>query len=360
MTAEAAQGNGQGNGPGARQTVRPDVLLKELDQLWAEFGKGSEETTQSGVVRACTLTWIMVVEGGSANVREADEMLAHVMRVHPSRAVVVLVREGEERSLKGSVSAQCWRPFGSKQQMCIERILLETTRAGACDVPAVLRALLVADLPVVLFCRNTHLLALDGIRESSRMADRVVVDMAYHGTQCLDQWPKLPELGRYVSDLAWDRILGFRRAIAAHFATETARELLADLESLCVGTRDGWPAPEAAYLLSWILGSLGYARSGPAWTREGRDLEAGFCAVPGSPQPVSFVEFRGSRQTVRFVAGGRNGSQGQLLVIPLGETPSDTEMLSDEMVVEYRRRSFEHFLPETIRLFEERRYLAHE
>jgi glucose-6-phosphate dehydrogenase assembly protein OpcA len=356
MTEEATPGNGT---TAPRQTVKPDVLLKELDKLWAEFGKGAEEGSQGGVVRACTLTWITVVEGDSAKVREADEMLAHVMRVHPSRAVVVLVREGEDRNLKGSVSAQCWRPFGSKQQMCIERILLETTRAGACDVPAVLRALLVADLPVVLYCRNTHLLALDGIRESSRMADRVVVDMAYHETECLDMWPRLPEMGRYVSDLAWDRIIGFRRAIASHFASPQARELLDNLKGVYVGTRKDFPTPESAYLLSWILGCLGYTRNGDDWVKAGRYLETGFCAAPIAEQPVSFVEFRGEHQTVRFVPGAANGSEGNLLVIPLGETLSDMELLSDEMVVEYRRRSFEQFLPETIRLFEERRYLAH-
>jgi|GEM_PF-2436938 len=343
-----------------RQTVNPEALLSDLNRLWAEFGKGAADNTQGGVVRACSLTWITVVEGDGANVRQVDEMLAEVMRVHPSRAIVVLVRDGEERSLKGSVSAQCWRPFGSKQQVCIERILLETTRAGACDVPAVLRALLVADLPVVLFCPNTHLLGLDGIRESSKMADRVVVDMAFHESQCLDRWPRLPELGRFVSDLAWDRIIRFRRAIAAHFNTVTARALLDNLESLRVGTRDGSPAPEAAYLLSWILHSLGYTGEGDTWAKGDHRIAAGFAAGGEVSCPVAFVEFQGANQNIRFVVGGKNGSHGKTVVIPLGDTPSDTELLSDEMVVEYRRRSFEQFLPTTISLFTERRYLADE
>ncbi|MCW5966298.1 MAG: glucose-6-phosphate dehydrogenase assembly protein OpcA, partial [Bryobacterales bacterium] len=186
-----------------RTSVQPALLLRQLDELWSGFSKGGDETTDGAVVRACSLTWLTVVEGDDQTVSEVDEMLAGVMRVHPSRAVVVLLRDGDARSMKGSVSAQCWRPFGSKQQVCIERILLETTRAGACDLPAVVRALLVADLPVVLFCRHADLLELEGINETSQLADRVVVDIAYQNSACAKLWPRLPGLGRYVSDLSW-------------------------------------------------------------------------------------------------------------------------------------------------------------
>jgi glucose-6-phosphate dehydrogenase assembly protein OpcA len=360
-----------------RDVVHPEALLKQLDALWTEFGKG-EVDSANGVVRACSLTWITVIEGDNAAVAEVDAMLADVMRVHPSRAIVINLREGEDRGLKGSVSAQCWRPFGSKQQVCIERVLLETTRTGACDLPAVIRALIVADLPVVVFCRNAHLLSISGVAETSSLADRVVVDMAWRETECHDVWPRMPALGKYVSDLAWDRIRGFRRAIAEYFSSASARRILADLASLRVETRPGHPTPEAAYLLTWVLGCMGYRRSADgrnpsrSWQKDGTAVEAGFVAAPGLPDGaevaagessvIQAIEFRGGGSAVRFAlqpesaASEQGDGDTETILVPYVE--SDTALLSDEMVVEHRRRTFEHHLEQTIQLFEEPAYFA--
>lgn len=354
MTATGAEG------AELRSSVQPSLLLRQLDELWAGFSKSGDETTEGAVVRACSLTWITVLEGDDHTVSEVDEMLAGVMRDHPSRAVVILLRDGETRSVKGSVSAQCWRPFGSKQQICVERILLETTRAGACDVPAVVRALLVADLPVVMVCRNADLLQLGGIRETSQLADRVVVDIAYQNTVCAKLWPQLPGLGRFVSDLSWDRVIGFRRGIAKHFATAGHRAFLKEFTRLSVSTRPGRPSPEAAYLLSWVLNSLGFARHDSGWRCGEQVVEAGFTKDGASHEAVSAVEFHSAGHTLRFVTAAMNGNGPGRQVISVGEAPGDTELLSDEMVVEYRRRTFEQFLPETVRLFEEPHYFAHE
>ena len=63
------------------------------------------------------------------------------MREHPSRLVVLRVKPGEEASLSERVFAQCWIPFGGRQQICCEQIEITTTEAGLKDVPAVVRAL---------------------------------------------------------------------------------------------------------------------------------------------------------------------------------------------------------------------------
>jgi hypothetical protein len=353
---------------GSSSRIQPSQLLRELDTLWAEFGKKSDDLASGGVVRACSLTWISVVEGGDAEVQEADEILASVMRVHPSRAILVLLRKDEGRTLKASVSAQCWKPFGSKQQVCIERILIEASRAGACDLPAVIRALLVADLPVVVFCRDPRLLALEGIRETSQMADRVVVDISFRTGCCAHLWPELPGMGRYVSDLAWDRIIGYRRAIASYFATPSRRELLDRLQEVRVYTHAKRPAPEAAYLTSWILGSLGYVNdpdgeapkpgAGVRWRNGDRPVEVTFVQASDPGTRLAAVELRCGDDGVRFVSSGGSGGDDRLETIPVGDLPTDTELLSDEMVMEYRKRTFEQFLPPTIQLFEEAPYVA--
>lgn len=354
----------------AGEMVQPETLLAQLDALWAEFGTNGD-TSDNGLLRACSLTWITVIEGDDASVTAVDAMLSDLMRINPGRAIVVLLREGDERGLKGSVSAQCWRPFGSKRQVCIERVLLDTTRAGACDLPAIMRALIVADLPVVMFCRNAHLLSLPGIDETSRLADRVVVDIAWRGAECRDVWPRMPGFGRFVSDLAWDRIRGYRNAIAEQFDIPANRKILDTLTEIRVSTRPQRPTPEAAYLLAWILGSMGFERGeGLKWRKAAASVKAGFTATksdsPDNPNSrVQRVEFVGKHQTVQFTITARelsveatNGASE--IVVPVATVQSDAVLLSEEMVVEHRRRTFEHHLQESIRLFEEPVYFADE
>jgi glucose-6-phosphate dehydrogenase assembly protein OpcA len=216
------------------------------------------------------------------------------------------------------------------------------------------------------------------VAETSSLADRVVVDMAWRETECHDVWPRMPALGKYVSDLAWDRIRGFRRAIAEYFSSASARRILADLASLRVETRPGHPTPEAAYLLTWVLGCMGYRRSADgrnpsrSWQKDGTAVEAGFVAAPGLPSGaevaagessvIQAIEFRGGGSAVRFAlqpeaaATGHGDGDTETILVPCVE--SDTALLSDEMVVEHRRRTFEHHLEQTIQLFEEPAYFA--
>ncbi|MCW5964075.1 MAG: hypothetical protein KIT83_08555, partial [Bryobacterales bacterium] len=138
------------------------------------------------------------------------------------------------------------------------------------------------------------------------------------------------------------------------------RPFLKEFTRLSVSTRPGRPSPEAAYLLSWVLNSLGFARQDSAWRCGEQVVEAGFTEDGAPYEPVAAVEFYSPSHTLRFGVVAANGNDPGRQTICVGETPGDTELLSDEMVVEYRRRTFEQFLPETIRLFEEPHYFAHE
>ena len=116
--------------------IRPERILKELDELWVNLGQQSEG---SGVLRACAMTLIVITPDEGADA--LGETLAKLMREHPSRLVVLRVKPGSEASLTERVLAQCWMPFGSRQQICCEQIEITTTDAGIKDVPAVVRAL---------------------------------------------------------------------------------------------------------------------------------------------------------------------------------------------------------------------------
>src|SRR5437016_137638 len=148
-------------------TIQPDRILQELSELWVSLGKPSDGES-TGVLRACAMTLVVVAEA-QEDAAEVGETLALLMRDHPSRAVVVRVRDSQEAELEARVFAQCWKPFGQRRQICCEQIEISTSNSSLADVPAVVLPLVVADLPVILWFRPPRLLASPALQGLARI-----------------------------------------------------------------------------------------------------------------------------------------------------------------------------------------------
>ncbi|MDZ7636695.1 MAG: hypothetical protein U5J83_00305, partial [Bryobacterales bacterium] len=99
-----------------------------------------------------------------------------------------------------------------------------------------------------------------------------------------------------------------------------------------------------------------------------QSIHAGFVGAAGNTiddprRPILAVEFRTAKQALRFAVPSLSPPVPEAetsRMIPVPAFESDTALLSDEMVVEHRRRGFEHQLEESIHLFEEPPYFADE
>src|SRR5436190_1628939 len=160
-------------------TIQPDRILHELSELWVSLGQqnGHEST---GVLRACAMTLVVVAEA-QEDAAAVGETLALLMRDHPSRAVVVRVRDTGEPDLEARVFAQCWMPFGQRRQICCEQIEISSSNSSLSDVPAVVLPLVVADLPVILWFRPPRLLASPALKDLARIATKTVIDSEIFG-----------------------------------------------------------------------------------------------------------------------------------------------------------------------------------
>ena len=123
------------------------------------------------------------------------ETLAKLMREHPSRLVVLRVKPGEEASLSERVFAQCWIPFGGRQQICCEQIEITTTEAGLKDAGRGTR-IEAPDLPVVIWTRVPGILLREACAGLLELADKVIVDSqgwAQHARRFRDPpWERAP------------------------------------------------------------------------------------------------------------------------------------------------------------------------
>src|SRR5215510_5784012 len=101
--------------------ISPESILKQLDELWVSLGQQTQAADSTGVLRACSMTLIVACDE-SDDIAEIGETLAALMPEHPSRAMLLKVLPSSERALHANVSAQCWTPFGHRQQICCEQI----------------------------------------------------------------------------------------------------------------------------------------------------------------------------------------------------------------------------------------------
>jgi len=240
--------------------IRPEKILKDLAQLWVDLAKEESEKNSAGVLRACAMTLIVAVEERE-DAQTVGQTIAELIHEHPSRAIVLDVHKEDVRKddvaqLDARVFAQCWMPFGRRQQICCERIEIAVPEHLLADVPKLLLGLTVPDLPVVLWMRcpssamhpdfqrifplvNKIILDSDSFDDRNR-AYAFVADMNRRGTNLVD--------------LAWTRLTHWRQMVAQMFDDERYRPYLEKVRKVSIVR--GGDGVGARYLASWFRRAL--------------------------------------------------------------------------------------------------------
>jgi len=202
-------------------TVAPDHILKELAELWVSLGKQENGEAGAGVLRACSMTLVVLTEEGD-DLAALGETIAALMPEHPARAIVVRLRGGTEPALSERVYSQCWMPFGQRRQICCEQIELTASDASIDDLPSVVLPLAVPDLPLILWCRSARLLSMPEFRRIVAMARKVVVDSAKASVPAaaLTQMQELNSGGVLLGDLSWTRLTRWREMLSQVFENQ--------------------------------------------------------------------------------------------------------------------------------------------
>ena len=273
-------------------TIRPEKILKELDELWVNLGKQEGDGESGAVLRACAMTLIVATEEAEDDV---GETLAQLMRDHPSRAVVLRVVQGDGPKLEARVLAQCWMPFGRRQQICCEQIEITMTRASLADVPPVVQSLVVPDLPVALWVRSRPLMSLPEFQVVHLLADKIILDSQW--VPDLEQQVRLIQAFRApehrVADLAWTRLTRWRESIAQAFDNPVNLGRLKEIDRVRIEFQGEHTPMSAYYLAGWLKHSLG------------RDLVFEFRHLPGGDRPrVQSVALQGSSLDVSITVTG--------------------------------------------------------
>ncbi|MGA2269971.1 MAG: glucose-6-phosphate dehydrogenase assembly protein OpcA [Bryobacteraceae bacterium] len=240
-------------GPGG---IPPERVLRELADLWVALGKQGQDEGGAGVLRACTLTLVVLAEAGD-DAMALGETIAALMPEHPARAIVVKLSGAGEHALTERVYAQCWMPFGQRRQICCEQIEITASDAALADLPSVVLPLAAPDLPVIVWLRSARLFEMPPFGEIARMAAKVVADSAGFADpkRTLRLLAETARGGVLLGDLAWTRLTRWREMLARLFENRDYLAKLARISSVQVAY-DGEFATTAWYMGAWIVDAL--------------------------------------------------------------------------------------------------------
>ena len=325
--------------------IQPDKVLRELDELWVTLGK-QENADSAAILRACSMTLVVATDEGRDDAG-VGETLALIMRDHPSRAIVIRVPPQHTGGLDARVLAQCWMPFGKRQQICCEQIEILTDSKGLLDVAPVVRTLRVADLPVMLWCRASHLLDLPDFQPVLEFSTKLIVDSGgiadLEGQVALLQRSR--SAGRQVGDLAWTRLTRWRESIAQIFDNPVYLARVHNIREVHLDYEGSHTPMSACYLAAWFTHvlerelSFTFRRSGDAPRARVHTV-----AVRGEGLDVSIAV--GQDRAVEMHAGVRDTHT----VFP---KLSEYELLREELSIPGRDPIYDEVLgrtPEFIRL----------
>jgi glucose-6-phosphate dehydrogenase assembly protein OpcA len=307
------------------KTIKPDKILKELGELWTNMGTTEPQDDAAhggGLLRACAMTLISFVDD-EEDATALGETLATLMKEHPSRAVVVRVKEGED-ILDARVFAQCWMPFGHRRQICCEQVEITTTIDRLAEVAAIVGPLAVPDLPRIIVLRSARVVRAGAIRKILPLGDKIVIDSSRSGAPGFGELGGLLDAGHIAGDLAWTRLTEIRSLLAQVLEGTSPKAITVEYDGKEAG-------PEARYLEAWLQSSLPNTRVG---------LKGSGKSNSGKPSVV-LVD---SDLTIQFSSAGADIERNGVRLWANLPAPTDEELLNTELSIVVHDRVFERVL----------------
>lgn len=273
-------------------TIDPEKLRKQLDEVWISLAREADAGGRE-VMRACALTLITVVEEED-DPEAGAETLAALMREHPGRTILIRLAAGGGALLEADVEARCWMPFGGRQQICSEQIVIRCSEKTLPEVPGVVLPLVVADLPVVLWCSSPRACRSEAFGPLAAPAGRVIVDTLV-GAPRLEAWDELADQSRrggaLVADLSWTRLTRWRALLAQVFENELYRRQLPYFCDLAVHYEGTSLPPTALLLAGWLASTLGWQWAGRRLQSRQAEAQLRFERHPAASRPGRLSSF---------------------------------------------------------------------
>jgi glucose-6-phosphate dehydrogenase assembly protein OpcA len=336
------------------------TIEKELTSFWESAGEAGAPQT----MRACACNLICIVQ----NRAEAEALLpvlAKVSEWHPGRSVIAFpesesVENSAGREMRAWINAQCSVPFSGGPQVCCEVIIIAAQLKAFMELPNMVSALLIEDLPVYIYWKSLEAQDKELLKKIIRFSDLLILDSHQSREDPQNRLQLLQLLvdqlqGISIRDLNWARLTPWRDLISQFFDPPAARHHLHEISEVEIIRNLSCPGsiPTRTLLLTgWLASRLGWRqesarRSGDQWlsiwSADHREIRVNFTGtvvqsgrVPGinsvtlrtqSKAEFSVVVEQGS-SSIKAVASAKNF---ELTHSVSYEEPDEASLLINEL-----------------------------
>lgn len=241
---------------GAAMPVDVGGIERALAELWRVEGSATGEA----VTRAA-LWNVIAIARNERERTEAGAVLAVVSEVVPQRSLLIETNPDAPARLDSWISAHC-HLVGDGSQMCSEEVTIVAGGEREQQVPSLIRALLLPDMPVAAWwLRGVPAGSLAEM--TTDLADLVILDsVTFENPEDFELAARIAkESRRGATDLQWMRIEEWRRVTALAFDPPPMRALASGMKSIRIryggsGTANAGDRSAALLFAGWMLGQL--------------------------------------------------------------------------------------------------------
>ncbi len=250
---------------GPRQ-VAPALIEHELEQLWIAMPRVGKKDSSTSVNMRAIMANLVAVGGSDREIEAAMEVIGNIIGRHPCRLILIASEPDiDPPGLVAEVAIVCQDSETCRRCVCCDRISLTAHGIMADNLPSLCSALLVPDLPVILWWPKPPFGRKD-FELLAGQAGRVIVDSVDYSESDLQALARFVEqshrMGLAVSDLNWGRLTPCRQLFAQFFDSVVCRDHLASIREVSVESG----ASTGRLLAGWLKAQLD--KSGHSLPRE--------------------------------------------------------------------------------------------
>jgi len=344
------------------------AIERRLRELWKQAaGSGTTEDEQA-VMRAGMMNLVVYAPGEGAS-QSVMQSVSVITRDHPGRVILLIPMEcgaTGDVAIETQVTMLC-NSLCCGKQVCGEQILV---RCGSDQLPhlsSLVRPLLEADLPRVLWWRDSPAFGSPLFDQLAGITGRVIVDSALAPPGMREMTGIARSIRRtpgiLFTDLAWSRLEPWRVAVAGLFDPDAHVEEISRIDRIEIGFDPGQLPVDvsgpALMIAGWLATRMGRSHDTPL--RLEGDGEAGFRLAGGGDAPAVIFQANDGVESIAGLASVRLAAPGSVFrvecidsghlsasagdqwgprIVPVNGM-DETGLISDELDMPGRDRLFE-------------------